>query len=915
MRREKREILERVLLLMKYDNKKTLSENYSGVISEQQSNLKIGQWLPNSDSRITNNKTKENFVRDTKSDGAYYIPLPPTDEYGEEIAPFNAWDGKIYKDTNGRYYIKYDEFISDPKNKIYPFRKSGKSKNYLLTKNGKPLTYNPIETTKGMVNPSSREIRGSDLFLDKSGKLKNPEKNLRQFLDFLDNPTQTMINDFNKLGNQSDYGRLINSWVDYIMGKNLNDLLDEYDKIVSYGKGGNTKDLPNYGKGTTTVSSIILENEIYNRKSQSGKNPIKPEDITGKPKKWIPKGYFFKTATDIYNQNYESYPKEENVNLFRQWFNYYFPEKSKNPCGDGEKLDKTGPLTKYVKCASDFKPNKIERKGLLVPPAGIEGGPLRIENGNQKSAYQLFLENSSGEDPLTKKNATIPAPNFKEDPIVAAKREGLIGMYYDGSTSDLMRQLQQLDPITYNYTEKDFEIADAYDEKDAENKIKSSPEYQEKQKDEFYRWVIKQQRVTNIYDSKWLECTIGIKQESECGETPYCGRLGKEFLEKIARGELKTKNGNTVGNPYRDSSGKIKYYLPDNFDGTSMSNQWDVPCSSDTWDEWGNTIQIGGALAGVIASWIIPPLGGSATLALLAELSIDAAAGAYALYQSVKEKDKTGIAFNSLFLALPFLLELPATDKLFKNIKYGKKGISDLTDKFEQFKNSNPQYTSAELADWLNGLSGYELATFKNVIKETESNPYFKQQMKDALSRQADIFKRASLGKRAWIPGTTLSKMLVYVGPMSGYIFGIRNKAIKDNLIRLQNNKQLTVSQVVAWDAALMGLNNDQYAELIRTLKNNPNYFVEQSNTPEFKNLEKIKRQLENTKITDEDTKKFEDEFKKNVELLLNKQNLGTNEPETTNGIEINPDDIEKYEDEGYTVKKDVSKKKYYAYK
>ena len=880
MDNNKQEILERVLLLMKYDNKKTLSENYRGIISEQPATLKIGQWVPNNDYRIKSREYKDDFVRDTKGDGAYYIPLPPTDEYGEEIAPFNAWDGKIYKDANGRYYIKFDEFISDSKNRIYPFKKSGKSNNYFLTKNGKYLTYSPIETDKGMVNPNSREVKGSELFLDKSGKLKNPNQNLKQFLDFLDNPTQLMVNDYNKNGNQSDYSKIINAWVDYLMSKNLEELLLEYNKLVSFGKGGNTKDLPNYGKGTTTLSSIMLENEIYNRKAQSGKNPPKPEDIVGKPKKWMPKGYFFKTATDIYNQNYEGYPNDNNVNLFREWFNYYFPEKSKNPCGDGEVLDDSGPLNKYVKCASDFIPKKIERKGLLVPPIGISGGPLRIENNNQKSAYQLFLENSSGEDPLTKKNATIPTINFKEDPIVAAKREGLIGMYYDGSTSDLMIQLQQLDPKKYNYTEEDYANADVKDEMDAENKIKSSPKYQEKQKDEFYRWVIKQQRVTNIYDSKWLECTIGIKQESECGETPYCGRLGKEFLEKIARGELKTKKGNTVGNPYRDSSGDIKYYLPDNFDGSSMDNQWDIPCSSDTWDEWGTTIQIGGALAGVIASWIIPPLGGSATLALIAELSIDAAAGAYALYQSVKEKDNTGIAFNSLFLALPFLLELPATDKLFKNIKYGKKGISDLTDKFEQFKNSNPQYTSAELTTWLNGLSGYELATFKNVIKETENNPYFKQQMKDALSRQADIFKRASLGKRAWIPGTTLSKMLVYVGPMTGYIFGIRNKAIKDNLIRLQNKKQLTVSQVVAWDAALMGLTNDELIEIQRRINENPDYFYEQSKEPEYQKVYAIKKELENTEITEEDADRLLDSFDAAIDELVRQQNLDSDSPE-----------------------------------
>jgi len=912
MGENKQEILERVLLLMKYDNRQTLSENYRGIISEQPATLKIGQWVPNNDYRIKSREYKDDFVRDTKGDGAYYIPLPPTDEYGEEIAPFNAWDGKIYKDANGKYYIKYDEFISDPKNKIYPFRKSGKSNNYFLTKNGKNLTYSPIETTKGMVNPNSREVKGSELFLDKSGKLKNPNQNLKQFLDFLDNPTQLMVNDYNKNGNQSDYSKIINAWVDYLMSKNLEELLLEYNKLVSFGKGGNTKDLPNYGKGTTTLSSIMLENEIYNRKAQSGKNPPKPEDIVGKPKKWMPKGYFFKTATDLYNSLYESRPNESDGNEFRGWFIKQYPDKAKNPCGDGENLDPEGKYdNKYILCAAEYKPKGSDKTAYQLFKQTKEQKNVTMDAGPKLSdKYSLDSENLGAvnkncipfcflnDDELKVFKSCIGNPSSEEWKYLEQSWYANTVENTDNSkellSTTIRLKLFSCQPLKISKENAEF-LSQKIDNKiygkltkmigtqDVQGQSRRAKEQKienEAQKQEFYKWVIKQQRVTNIYDNKWLECTIGLKTEDECRETPYCGRRGKEFLEKIARGELKTKEGGTVGNPYRDSSGNVKYYLPDTFDGSSMDNQWDIPCSSDAWDEWGTTIQIGAALAGVIASWIIPPLGGTATLALIAELSIDAAAGAYALYQSVKEKDNIGIAFNSLFLALPFLLELPATDKLFKNIKYGKKGISDLTNKFEQFKNLNPQYTSSQLTTWLNGLTGYELATFKNVIKETETNPYFKQQMKDALTRQADIFKNASLGRRAWIPGTTLSKMLVYVGPMAGYIFGIRNKAIKDNLIRLQNNKQLTVSQVVAWDAALMGLTNDELIELQRRINENPNYFYEQSKEPEYQKVYAIKKELENTKITEEDADRLLDSFDAAIDELVRQQNLDSDSPE-----------------------------------
>ena len=67
MGENKQEILERVLLLMNYDNKRTLSENYSHIILEQISGLKIGQWVPNTDNRIKDKKNIENFVSSNKS--------------------------------------------------------------------------------------------------------------------------------------------------------------------------------------------------------------------------------------------------------------------------------------------------------------------------------------------------------------------------------------------------------------------------------------------------------------------------------------------------------------------------------------------------------------------------------------------------------------------------------------------------------------------------------------------------------------------------------------------------------------------------------------------------------------------------------------------------------------------------------
>jgi len=973
MEDNQKELINKVLLLMNYDNKKTLTENKKNILNEQipgsthplplnwKNNIplpKVGEWLPNTDSRILNNKIKDNFRKDKEGNGAYFIPTGGENSDGDYLQPFYMWDSKVYSDKNGDQYIKMEEWVEDPKstNVMWGYKKTGNSKDFYLTKNGKKIKENPF-TMRGSgknqrVDYNNIETKGSDIFLDKNGNIKDPDKNLKEFLNRLDTTN---------VKEKKEFDSLLNAWVNYLMSKNLTELLGVYDKVVSFGKGGNTKDLPNYGKGTTTLGSIVLENEIYNRKSQAGQNPPKPEDIDGKSKYGIPQGYFIKTATDLYNSLYESKPNESDGNEFRGWFIKQYPDKAKNPCGDGENLDPEGKYdNKYILCAAEYKPKGSDKTAYQLFKQTKEQKNVTMDAGPKLSdKYSLDSENLGvvnkncipfcflNDDELKVFKSCIGNPSSEEWKYLEQSWYANAMENTDNSKEALSTAIRlklfSCQPLKISKENAEFlsqkidnkiygkltKMIGAQDVQGQSRRAKEQKIENEAQKQEFYKWVIKQQRVTNIYDIKWLECTIGLKTEDECGDTPYCGRAGKDFLEKIARGELKTTKGKTVGNPYRDSGGNIKHYIPDTYDGSSMDNQWDIPCSSDFWDEWGGTIQIGAAIAGVIASTILAgPLGATETLALLAELSIDAAAGSYALYQSVKEKNNVDIAANAVFLALPFLLDLPATDKLFKEFKYGKTNISNLNDKFNAFKLSNPQYTSDELSTWMKNLNGHELATFNKVISKSETDKYFQSQLKDAIKKQSDLMAGAKLtGARYWVPNSTMLKMLIYVGPMAGYIFAIRNKSIKDNLIRLQNNKKLTVQQVIAWDAALMGLTNDQYLELANRIKNNPNYFVEQSNTPEFKNLEKTKKQLENTKITEEDAKRFEDEFNKNVELLLKQQNLdgdkptvsSTSEeipnPETSNGIEINPNDVEKYEDEGYTVRKDASTKKYYAYK
>ena len=932
-----KEILERLLLMMKYDSSKTLNENKKEIrlISEQyspsnggfngdktgwkpysysdskgkyMSNVEgwsqgidfpyVGQWLPNSDSRVTNPNIRFNFKIPKDGKGAFFIPLTyeqPIDGYYSK-GLFHDWDGKVLKDANGFYYINMYEKKADS-NSFSGLKKTGNYFRSYLIKNGKGLKYNPFTMFNGAIDPRVSTVKLSDTLLDKSGKLKDT-KNLKSLLDSIDKPETGIMDTWLKNPINSEFGKLINAWVDLIMSKNLDELLKLYNDVVKLGKGGNTRDLPNYGKGTTTFSSMVLENEIYNRRAQNRQQgqpePPKPEVIDGKTMYGIPQGYFVKTATDLYNQTYEDTPNKDNVDTFRTWFNYFFPDKSKNPCGDGENLDKTGPVNKYVICAANFIPKKIERKGLLINPLGGTIRPPSIENTNTKTAFNIFKENPNS------KLSTEPKPEPKRlmgltsRDIVMMAREA--GVFVDDTLGNdsfnpegVMNQLQLKDPEKYKFTTSDYESVkkslESEMEARKENIKMANPEYKKQkenekeekeksQKEEFYKFVITQTRVTNIYDTTWLECTIGVKNESECGKTPYCGRGGKEFLEKIARGELKTSDGKTVGSPYIDNSGNVKYYVPDvTSDGDPLKNQWDVPCTSDTWDEYGGYIQIGGAIAALIASSIVTgPLGAGITAGIITELTVDAIIGGYALYQSIKEKDNIGIAVNAIFLALPLILDIPATDKFFKQIKYGREAISNLSSKFDTFKLSNPNYTSQELETWLNGLSGYELNTFNKVIKQMETDTYFQSQMKDAIKRNSDLFADATISaKRFWIPKPGIQKMLVYTGPMAGYLFATKNKAIKDNLIRLESNKRLTVSQVVAWDAALMNCTNDELVMIQKAVAANNNYFYEMSKLPEYQDAYKIKKELENFSMNEADAQRLLDSFNAAVDDLLDK--------------------------------------------
>ena len=246
MGENKQEILERVLLLMKYDNKKTLSENYDRVISEQ----------PNPN--IQNTTPKPSFLpQDSGS------PPPPLASNIETIAKWID-DNSISKPKEWQSYLdSYIDVISHMSlDKLLALQKSMSKRTGAIT-NGLP----------GFVTGQVLSAQGSA-----------PPKR--------------------------------------------------------------------YGY---TLTSLILENEIYSKRELSGQKGNKP-NVTLVTDGGL-KPYLYKSASQLYNE--KTKPKENTNNTnskFRKWFIENFPAKAQDVCGDGEPLDPTGPDNKYYKCAQNYKP-------------------------------------------------------------------------------------------------------------------------------------------------------------------------------------------------------------------------------------------------------------------------------------------------------------------------------------------------------------------------------------------------------------------------------------------------------------------------------------------------------------------------------------------------------------------------------
>lgn len=704
MGENKQEILERVLLLMNYDNKRTLSENYDRVIYEQ----------PNPNTGIPNFIAKPSFL--PQDSGGSPPPL------GSKIETIAKW-------------------------------------------------------------------------IDDNSVLK--PKEWQSYLD---------------------------SYIGVLSRMSLNELL-KLQKEMSKRTGAITKGLPGFITGDVlssqgsnpvkrfgyTITSIILENEIYNKKVLMGEKPSKPNITLVTDRKMSP--YLNKSASQLYNERTK--PKENTntqVNKFRQWFISNFPAKSQNVCGDGEPLDAKGVDNKYYKCAQDYKP----WSGKFA---------FMRDNMKKQSEFNQSLVKQQ-------QNPNIPKPQMYDDITAFAFYVKFLGKDHPlkGKIDVLPEKEKTLEQLKSENWEKQFPEVKILDEKDwewIESQIKTPfgiesgyppiiKQAIENKKLEmqnaFYETIAENEFVNNVYSQDEVKCLIGLKKGKICRDLKrgYCGKAGKDYLESVARGERKNCKGQIVGRFYGTKGGSMEI--------ARECGDFEIPCTTEFWENYGTEIQIGGAVVAFLVGLVNP----------FAGVAIDTLVNGYALSQSIKEKDNVGIAFNTLFLLLPPVFELGALEGAVAKGVFKSTTVESVSNKFRAFMNSNPRATETQIRNFISSLSAEEQEIFRYMAKNGSSDPILRNGLENAVD---DMFEGATKKVNKLVNVITLT---TYGAAGISYYF--TNKILAKKLEEMRKNGQISLQAVKAWDMMDEQMTESERKEITSALSD-PEFIKKSMELPEFQKL------------------------------------------------------------------------------
>ena len=283
------------------------------------------------------------------------------------------------------------------------------------------------------------------------------------------------------------------------------------------------------------------------------------------------------------------------------------------------------------------------------------------------------------------------------------------------------------------------------------------------------------------------------------------------FFQGILDGKMKNKQGQIVGKWYNDKQGK-PYMV-----------KWDstkIPCDTQFWEDYGLYIQVGGMIA---VSLLTAGAGLAPSMALLLELGADAALNLYSLKKSVESQDEDAIKMDLAYVFLPFLMASAPVKSALKSAKFGDEVIESVETKL---KGLPPNATKTQVDDLLKNMKPEE----QRLIKELEKEEY-KDVIQKASKDVMDGIKKTAKAPVIRKLSNPLINIIVYGAPAVAYLV----KAVSDTY-KQKTGKSLTQEENELWAKALAFLKQDSRTDVITWVENaSKEQLLDIQNSPQMK--------------------------------------------------------------------------------
>jgi hypothetical protein len=272
------------------------------------------------------------------------------------------------------------------------------------------------------------------------------------------------------------------------------------------------------------------------------------------------------------------------------------------------------------------------------------------------------------------------------------------------------------------------------------------------------------------------------------------------FLQAIIDGRVKNKQGQTVGEYYNDSSGRPKI---------AKWNDATPPCDDTWWAENGLAISL---VLMVGTALVTGGLSLGATASFLVNLAVDSAINLYSLKKSYEADDYAAMKMDIAYVFLPFLMASSPVKNLLKKLKYGDDVINSVERKLKSIPSNA---TKQQVDNILLGMTGEE----QRLMRQLGSDEYA-DIMKQASD---DIMKKLKSGAKAGTKATSIPRKLsnpiinifAYTAPALVYGYTKITEALEDKAGETitQKNRRL-------WALSLSYFTQQQKDKILKAIDN-----------------------------------------------------------------------------------------------